>query len=84
MEYYGMNSTTNGGNHMLTREHELITVPEVALIFENRFSYKMILQLVHEKKLVAKKIGRNYYFSRNQCLERKKKWFNIPDMTPIV
>ena len=69
---------------MLTRDPELITVPEVALIFDNRLSKKMILQLVHEKKLVAKKIGRKYYFSRNHCLEKKKKWFNIPDMPPIV
>ena len=37
------------------QENELITVQEVADIFENRLSYKMILQLVHEKKLIGKK-----------------------------
>lgn len=64
---------------MLSSDNELITVPEVALIFENRLSYKMILQLVHEKKLTGKKIGRRYYFSRQHCLEKKRKWFGIPD-----
>jgi hypothetical protein len=60
------------------QEKELITVQEVADIFEHQISYKMILQLVHEKKLIAKKIGRKYYFSRQYCLEKKRKWFNIP------
>ncbi len=60
------------------QERELITVQEVADIFENRLSYKMILQLVHEKKLIGKKIGRKYYFSRQHCMEKKRKWFNIP------
>ena len=64
---------------MFSNEKDLITVPEVALIFENRLSYKMILQLVHEKKLTGKKIGRRYYFSRQHCLEKKRKWFGIPD-----
>ena len=64
---------------MLSSDNELITVPEVAVIFENQLSYKMILQLVHEKKLTAKKIGRRYYFSRQHCLEKKRKWFGIPD-----
>lgn len=31
------------------QEKELITVQEVADIFEHQISYKMILQLVHEK-----------------------------------
>ena len=60
------------------QENELITVQEVADIFENRLSYKMILQLVHEKKLIGKKLGRKYYFSRQHCMEKKRKWFNIP------
>lgn len=64
---------------MFSNEKDLITVPEVALIFENRLSYKMILQLVHEKKLTGKKIGRRYYFSRQHCLEKKRKWFGIPN-----
>lgn len=64
---------------MYSTEKELITVPEVAVIFENQLTYKMILQLVHEKKLTAKKIGRRYYFSRQHCLEKKRKWFAIPD-----
>ncbi len=64
---------------MLSLENEMITVMEVAEIFENRLSYKMILQLVHEKKLTAKKIGRRYYFSRQHCLEKKRKWFGIPE-----
>lgn len=63
---------------MSISENELITVKEVASIFENKLSYKMILQLVHEKKLSGKKIGRKYYFSRQHCLEKKRKWFNIP------
>ncbi len=63
---------------MLNNEKELITVDEVADIFEHQISYKMILQLVHEKKLIAKKIGRKYYFSRQHCLEKKRKWFSIP------
>lgn len=64
---------------MYSTENELITVPEVAVIFENQLTYKMILQMVHEKKLTAKKIGRRYYFSRQHCLEKKRKWFAIPD-----
>lgn len=64
---------------MFSLENEMITVMEVAEIFENRLSYKMILQLVHEKKLTAKKIGRRYYFSRQHCLEKKRKWFGIPE-----
>jgi len=64
---------------MLSLENEMITVMEVAEIFENRLSYKKILQLVHEKKLTAKKIGRRYYFSRQHCLEKKRKWFGIPE-----
>ena len=65
------------GNEAM-KDNELITVQEVAEIFENRLSYKMILQLVHEKKLTGKKIGRKYYFSRQHCLDKKRTWFKIP------
>ena len=43
---------------------EIIYADDVLDIFEHKFSYKVLMNLIREKKIPAYKVGKQYIFSR--------------------
>ena len=43
---------------------DIIYADDVLDIFEHKFSYKVLMNLIREKKIPAYKVGKQYIFSR--------------------
>lgn len=52
-------------------ENEIIFAEDVIAMFDGKLSYRVLLNMIREKKLPALKAGRRYIFSR-QVVERWK------------
>lgn len=56
---------------------DIIYADDVLDIFEHKFSYKVLLSLIREKKIPAFKAGKQYIFSRQVVVGLKNRFLGI-------
>ncbi len=58
---------------MENNKDEVIYAEDVIEIFDNKITYRVLLNMIRARKIPAFKAGRRYLFSRSEIVARKQK-----------